>query len=307
MLKRAALLQLDLLLDALGRGVDPQGRHALQRPVERLTSGLHRRRLVRALPRWVAVGGLPSVLRAPALPADAGGVEGRPVPALAPGSAGRHLAERDAQPALASRPFPQGRDHPRRAARAAGAAVRGASRRGEGGARACRVPQGADRRERAQAAQARRRPRVARGQRGVGRLFADPELQRPGRGAEGLVRARGGAVGGAAARLGSRLQRRHATRRCARARARTWSRRTPTTTSSTGSPASRTSGSCHSWSTSRIRRRPWAGAVPSASTCPRAASPTSRWRWRSSITSPSLATSRSWSCSTGLRLSRARS
>ena len=48
MLRDAALLQLELLDEALAEGLHPQGRLAVQRPVARLRAGVRRRRLLRA-------------------------------------------------------------------------------------------------------------------------------------------------------------------------------------------------------------------------------------------------------------------
>ena len=87
------------------RGPRAQGRVAVQRAVARHAAGVHRRRLVRAPAPGRAVGGLPAVLHAVPVSADAAGLQGPAVPRGAARLARRDRAARRARacsPASAS-------------------------------------------------------------------------------------------------------------------------------------------------------------------------------------------------------------
>ena len=240
MLKDAALLQLDLLPARAARGPGAQGRVAVQRAVARHATGVHRRRLVRAPAPGRAVGGLPAVLHAVPVSADAAGLQGPAVPRGAARLARRHRPARRARRAR-RRALPQGRAVNVLAARAAGVALRRVGGRdGQAGDAPRGLQQGAAGGELRQAREARARARV------------EGRARRPGPATARTTpttTVRGGAkaefVREAAARrrsragLGRRLQRRRATRASRPSRPTSWSRSTPTTR-----PSTRSTGGC---------------------------------------------------------------
>ena len=113
MLKDAAALQLSLLDRAHRRVAVPQGRDAVQRPVDRDEARLRRRRLLRAPARQRAVGRLPPVLQPVPVPADADRLQRRLLPAVAARLARGHRPRRRRRAAAAQ----EGRDHQRPPAR----------------------------------------------------------------------------------------------------------------------------------------------------------------------------------------------
>ena len=156
MLRDAALLELELLLAALDENLILKD--ASPYNVQwRARGRCRRRRLLRAAPRGRALGRLPPVLHAPALPAHAPGLQERSVPAVAPRVA------RGIEPAEMRRLL-SFRDRFRRGVltNVVLHEARGPLRRPRGEARSeeGRVPHRADPRQRPQAPQARPAARV---------------------------------------------------------------------------------------------------------------------------------------------------
>ena len=109
MLRDAALLQLELNRRALREDLTLKDASPYNVQWRGAAPGVHRRRLVRAPAPGRAVGGLPAVLHALPLSADAAGLQGPAVSRAAARVARRHPAAHAARRAVAARPLPQGR------------------------------------------------------------------------------------------------------------------------------------------------------------------------------------------------------
>ena len=182
---------------------DPEGLVAVQRPVRGSPADLRRRRFVRAPPRRRGVGGVPPVLHALSLPAPAPELEGRPVPAVAPGQGRWDLAPGVPRDALPPRPRQARRVHACRPAQPAGEPLRVQRLRHRQGAEGGGLPRGADPRQRDEAREARLGTSLGTVVLDVVRVRADDDLQRARRGEKGGVRERGRGLGAATTRCGT--------------------------------------------------------------------------------------------------------
>ena len=209
------------------------------------------------------MGRLPAVLHALPLPADAPGVEGRPVPAAAARLDRRDHAGGGRDLLSVPRPLPPRRADGRRAAQPARAPLRGQHERRQGRAQARRVQEGADRRERGAARAPRAAASAAASGLGVVRTtdrrrhYTEEDAERKAASSPTPSRR------SAAARLGRRGNEGPLLARSRpRSPSTSW-RWTPTQSSSTGCTASSRrsarTGSSRSSSTSSTRRRASAG------------------------------------------------